>query len=256
MGLNHECLLGSLPGMNSKIDIDTRVAPDNTGIAVLPGSDTRPARPSSRADAVLARMSRHGAITFSAAERALGKASITTELHEQRWVESWPGVLVHHGRVGDPLTRASAALLRCGPSAVLCGPTAAAMHGCTAAASSIISVLIPYDQQRRSLPGLAVQQGWIHESDVIELDDLRVLALDVALSELLCTGPQRMALACVEQALHTAGRRGEQFRSLIGHRVARRRDRRGTRQATGLLELAWVSSPPESAERMSIQDSS
>lgn len=162
-------------------------------------------------------------------------------------MQLWWGVVVPEHRVRDPLTRAAAALLRAGPAAVLAGPTAAAMHGCTAADGDTLHVAVPYDRQVRSCPGLAVRQAWVRESDVVELDGLRVQALDVALAELLCTGPQRMALASLEQALgHFPAAAAEELRGLVGERVARRRDRRGTRRATGLLELAWVGGPPRS----------
>jgi hypothetical protein len=169
-----------------------------------------------------------------------GSEELATLLEDRDWVELWPGVVVPEPRVRDPLTRAAAALLRAGPGAVLSGPTAAAMHGCTAAAGPTTHVTAPYDRQLRSLPELCVRQAWIRESEVIELDGLRVHTLDVALAELLCTGPQRLALACLEQAL---GRfetsRAEHFRALVRERISRRRDRRGTRQAIGLLDLAW-----------------
>lgn len=156
------------------------------------------------------------------------------------WVELWPGVVVPTPRQRDPVTRAAAALLRAGPGAVLSGATAAAMHGCTAAAGTVTRVTVPYDRQVRSSAGLSVRQAWIRESDVVELAGLRVFALDVALTELLCTGPQRIALACLEQALGRLDERSaEHFRGLVRERIARRRDRRGTRQAVGLLELAW-----------------
>ena len=126
---------------------------------------------------------------------------------------------------------------------MLSGATAAAMHGCTAATDEIVHVTIPYYQEKRSSPGLVIHQSWIREGDVVELDGLRVHALDVAIADLLCSGPQRMALACLEQALAELGDAAPHFRCLVEERLARRRDRRGTRQAAGLLGLAW-SRPP------------
>lgn len=169
-----------------------------------------------------------------------GLAEFAALLEAGDWVELWPGVVVPAPRQRDPLARAAAALLRAGTGAVLSGPTAAAMHGCSAATGPTTHVTVPYDRQVRSSDGLSVRQAWIRECDVVELAGLRVLALDVVLTELLCTGPHRLALACLEQALGRFDERSaEHFRGLVRERIARRRDRRGTRQAVGLLELAW-----------------
>ena len=160
-------------------------------------------------------------------------------------MQPWWGVVVPEHRRRDPLTRAAAALLRAGRWAVLSGATAAAMHGCTAADGDVLHVTVPYDRQLRSCSGLSVRQGVVRESDVVELDGLRAQALDVALAELLCTGPQRVALASLEQALGQFPlAAAEELRGLVGERLDLRRDRRGTRRATGLLELAWVGGPP------------
>lgn len=165
------------------------------------------------------------------------------------WVELWPGVVVPGGDVHDPMTRGAAALLRAGPSAVLSAGTAVAMHGCSAAEALAVEVTVPYDRQVRSRPGFVVHQGRVAESDVVELDGLRTQALDVALAELLCRGDsQRRALSCLHQAMKQAdeverdvrgsGHGAESLRAMVAERVARRRDRRGTRRAAAVLELA------------------
>ncbi|WP_460961430.1 hypothetical protein [Parasphingorhabdus pacifica] len=159
-------------------------------------------------------------------------------IRERYLSEPWRGVVVAGSREHDPLTRAAAALIRSGPSAVLSGPTAVAMHGCAAAEGPSVHVTVPYDRQVRALPGLVITQAWIRESDVVLLNGLRAQALDVAITELLCTGPQRVALACLEQALVDLGAAGGRFRAMVGERLDRRVDRRGTRQGSALLGLA------------------
>ncbi|MCI2419070.1 hypothetical protein MOQ72_16620 [Saccharopolyspora sp. K220] len=181
----------------------------------------------------------HGAMTRGDAERLLGCAELAAGLAEERWVEPWFGVVVPAARAQDPLTRAAAALLRAGPYSVLSGATAAAMHGCGSGSDDVVHVTIPYHRELRSQPDLVIHQAWIRECDVVELDGLRTQALDVAIAELLCTGPQRPALDCLEQALAQLGDSAERFRAIVGERLARRRDRRGTRQAAALLQLAW-----------------
>ncbi|WP_243792036.1 hypothetical protein [Saccharopolyspora gloriosae] len=160
-------------------------------------------------------------------------------LDDGRWIEPWSGVVLPSERALDPLARADAALLRAGPHAVLNGPTAVAMHGCTEAlGDSAVHVAVPYHRQPRAVPNLVVKQTWINEADVIELDGLRVYALDAALAEMLCTGERRTALACLEQALAVLGSAAVRFHAVVAEQVARRRDRRGTRRAAELLELA------------------
>ncbi|MDR7301347.1 hypothetical protein [Haloactinomyces albus] len=180
----------------------------------------------------------HSALSRAKAVRLFGSDGLREALADGAWVELWAGVVVPGRRVHDPLTRAAAALLRAGPCSVLSGPTAVAMHGCSAAAGSSIHVTMPYDRQLRSRPGLVMHQGRIRESDVVELDGLRVYALDIALAELLCTGPRTMALACLKQALAELDADGaERLRELLTERVSRRVDRRGTRRADAVLEL-------------------
>lgn len=191
-----------------------------TGRAPAPGG--APYRALSRPDAV----------------RLFGSDGFRKALATGDWVELWEGVVVPGRWIHEPTVRAAAALLRSGPHAVLSGPTAVAMHGCSAAVEAPVHVTVPYDRQPRSRPGLAVHQGRIGESDVVELDGLRVHTLDAALTALLCTGPRRMASACLKQALGGLDAGGaERLRGRIVERVRRRVDRRGTKQAAAVLEL-------------------
>ncbi|GAA4620202.1 hypothetical protein GCM10023108_48390 [Saccharopolyspora hordei] len=189
---------------------------------------------------------KHGAMTSSDAERLLGADELAEGLDRGDWARPWHGVVVPAARAHDPLTRAAAALLRAGPHAVLSGPTAVALHGC-GPVDEVVHVTVPYDRELRSQPGLAVHQGWVRECDVVELDGLRTQALDLAIAELLCTGDQRTALDCLERALGQLGERAEHFRAVVAERVARRRDRRGTRRASSLIDLAWAKPSAELA---------
>lgn len=177
-------------------------------------------------------------MTRSDAERLLGPAELAAGLADGEWVQPWHGVVVPAARAHDPMTRAAAALLRAGPYSVLSGPTAVAMHGC-GPTDVVVDVTIPYDREVRSQPDLTVHQAWVRECDVVELDGLRTQALDFAITELLCISDQRQALDCLELALGQLGEHAEHFRELVAERVARRRDRRGTRRASALLGLAW-----------------
>lgn len=197
-------------------------------------------------EADLAARGLHGALTRRDAERLIGADELARAVRDGAWCEPWTGVVVPERRAQDPRTRAAAALLRTGPHSVLSGTTAAAMHGCAAATDPVLHVTVPYDRELRSMPGLAVHNAWIRERDVVELDGLRCQALDVALCDLLCTGPRRTALACLEQSLQNFADHAEQLRALVSRRLAERCDRRGTRRGADLLALAW--SAPIGAE--------
>ncbi|MEB3368110.1 hypothetical protein [Saccharopolyspora mangrovi] len=182
---------------------------------------------------------RHGALPRDEAELLLGTTGLAEALESGEWVQLWRGVVLPAELVRDPMARAAAALLRAGDQGVISGPTAVAMHGC-GPVEDAVHVTVPYDRELRSQDDLIVHHAWLRESEVIELDGLRVQALDVALADVLCTGPQRWALDCLERALGRLGSGAEHFRALVGERLVRRRDRRGTRKAFALLELAWV----------------
>lgn len=182
---------------------------------------------------------RHGALLRGDAERLLGVEHVAEALREGEWVQPWRGVLIPAPLAEEPLARAAAATLRADQRSVLSGVTAVAFHGC-APIPDEVHLTVPYGCELRTQAGLVVRQSWIRETDVDVLDGLRVHALDIALAELLCTGPERRALDCMERALAGLGDRAERFRALVGQRLARRTDRRGTRRALGLLELAWV----------------
>ncbi|MEV4645705.1 hypothetical protein [Saccharopolyspora sp. NPDC049357] len=181
----------------------------------------------------------HGALPRHEAERLLGAADLAEALEAGEWVQPWTGVVLPAALLRDPTARAAAALLRAGDQGVISGPTAVAMHGC-GPVEDAVHVTVPYDRELRSQGDLVVHHAWFRETEVIELDGLRVQALDVALADVLCSGPQRRALDCLERALGRLGSGAEHFRALIGERLARRRDRRGTRRAWALLELAWA----------------
>lgn len=191
----------------------------------------------------------HGACTRRQARACLGEHGLRAAIRDGRLRLLWPGVLVEPTRRLDPRTAAAAALLLAGPSAVLTGPTAAWLHGCTAAGHPDSHLLLPYDEWLRRRPGLVVHHGRWSEYDVEEVDGLPVLVLDHVISELLCTANRRTALGCADQAL--AGRPESlraDFRREVQTRLDLRDDRRGTRRAAALLDLATgrAESPPES----------
>lgn len=219
-----------------------------TNIAFRDNVDQKPDFPGSVPSGATWPATRHGALTREAAEKLLGPGVLGAALDEGTVVQPWFGVVVPAARSRDPLTRAAAALLRAGDCALLSGRTAVELHGCSAATDRNLHVTVPYDQDRRSVPGLTMHQAWVREVDVVELDGLRVQALDLALVELLCAGPHRVALASLEEAFEQLGESAELFRSQIRERLARRRDRRGTRQAARILELAWAG-PVDAAEQ-------
>jgi hypothetical protein len=190
----------------------------------------------------------HGAYTYRFAREELGDHRLRTAVETGELVGFGRGVLLDARRVLDLRTRCAGALLLTG--GVIVGPTAAALHGCSAVGGFPVHVRVPYERRIRSRHGLVVHQGPLPVRDVTTLDGLRVLPLDLAVAEVLCSAPRRTALACADQALRTVradDRDG--FTAQVTGRLADRVDRRGTRQAGMLLSLATglPGSPAESA---------
>ncbi|HEX6401922.1 MAG TPA: hypothetical protein VF003_01945 [Pseudonocardiaceae bacterium] len=159
------------------------------------------------------------------------------------------GVLVPRESLLDPDTRAAAALLVAGPTAALTGLTAAALQGCPAAAAPAVHVAVPYSSSLRTKEGLVVHQGRGLLNEVIVVRELRTVALEVAITELLCTDSARRALAVADQAAaQFVEQERSAFRGQIADRLVTRADRRGTARAGGLLALITgrAESPPES----------
>lgn len=168
--------------------------------------------------------------------------------------ELWCGILVPHGQLLDPLVRATVALRALGPEAALTGRTAAWLQGCPAACDPTVHVAVPYSRHHRSREGLAVHRGRTLLDDVVLVRGLRTVALDVAVSELLCTDVPRHALAVADQAaaLWAVGTERAEFCARISARLGQRPDWRGTLRAAHLLDLVTgkADSPPESWLRL------
>ncbi|HJQ48722.1 MAG TPA: hypothetical protein VJ870_20710 [Amycolatopsis sp.] len=104
---------------------------------------------------------------------------------------------------------------------------------------------------------MVVHHGCIEHQDTEEVDELRVLKLDVALAEVLCRADRRSAMACGDQAvaLQPEAERAE-FRAWVEQRILNRPDPRGRRQALALLDLATglAESPMESWMHLAVVD--
>jgi hypothetical protein len=192
----------------------------------------------------------HGAYTYRFACERLGRYRLRCAVEAGELVGFGRGVLLDARRVLDLRTRCAGALLLTGDTGVVVGPTAAALHGCSAVGGFPVHVRVPYVRRVRSRNGLVVHQGDVPERDVRVLDDLRVLPMDLAVADVLCSAPRRTALACVDQAMR--GLRPEDrpgFAADVAGRLAERVDRRGTRRAEALLSLATglPESPVQSA---------
>jgi hypothetical protein len=194
-----------------------------------------------------------GAALRSEVAAEMGERALRTALDTGVFKQIWRGVIVHAADLLDPHTRAAAALLAVGQPAVLSGPTALAMYGMTAAECLDVHVLVPRSRSGRSKPGLVVHRGEYHSSDVVELDDLPVLALDLALADFLCDGDKRIAFASFDQALAKLSASDDgALRASIAGRIAQREDRRGANRGLMLTNLGTgkADSPPESVFRL------
>ncbi|MEU3275249.1 DUF559 domain-containing protein [Saccharomonospora sp. NPDC006951] len=197
----------------------------------------------------------HGAHVRSDLVRELGQPIVRGELEAGRLVSYSRSVVVEARRRAEFCTRAAAAVLGAGPHGVLTGPTALALHGCTAADTAPVHLLVPYPHKPRSKPGVKVHHGIVRSEDVVELGGLPVLALDYAVAEVLSHGKRRTALACTDQALRLLPEEDRpRLRAWIEHRVRTKRDPRGRRQALAVLNLATglAESPAESRLLLSL----
>jgi hypothetical protein len=199
----------------------------------------------------------HGACTRRQALDALGQYGLRTAMRNGELAALWRGVLVDPGRMLDQRTRAAAALIAVGTDAVVCGPTALVLHGCTAADEPVVHVTLRYNRWASRDEGLRVHHGRVSDDDVVDAFGLPVLVFDLALADVLCTSARRLALVLADQAvaLHQPADRAE-FLALVAERVRARADRRGTRQARGLLPLVdgLAESPRESVLRLVVVD--
>jgi hypothetical protein len=199
----------------------------------------------------------HGAHLRSSLVNQIGLPAVRSFQRSGRLIVYSRQVLVDRQRRLEVLTRAAAALLMAGPRAVLASHTAALMHGCTAADAGVIHLLSGYDRQLRRRPGLVFHQGSFDEQDVLELHGVRVLALEAAIAEMLCSAIRTIALACADQALAGLGDGSRaEFKAEVAHRIVSRADPRGRRRAGILLELATglPESPAESRLLLTVHD--
>ncbi|GAB3909923.1 hypothetical protein GCM10029964_112560 [Kibdelosporangium lantanae] len=105
-------------------------------------------------------------------------------------------------RPNDLLNRAARALRAAGPTAVLNSHTAARLYGCTAADGGPVHLLMP-DSRRVRRRGVRIHRGTWERHQVERVHDLRVLALEHTLAEMLCREEPLTAFECLRQALAT-----------------------------------------------------
>ncbi|OXM55544.1 hypothetical protein CFP71_17500 [Amycolatopsis thailandensis] len=183
----------------------------------------------------------------------MGRRAVVKGLAAGVLAQPWRGVIVHAADLLKLPTLAQAALLAVGPPAVLSGATSLALHGISAAESTVVHLTVPYSRRVESRSGLVVHRAEFHPSDVLELDELPVFSLDRALADHLCDGDKRTAFAALEEALHNLApdHRGI-LHTNVRDRIIDRRDRRGIHRAQMLLALATgeAESPPESILRL------
>lgn len=166
-------------------------------------------------------------------------------------------VLIDPRRATEFHSRAAAALLMAGPDATLSGHSALFVRGVTAADSAPIHLLLPYPRKVRGRNDVTVHYGHLIDFHSEQVDGLRAVTIRHALTEVLCRSSRRTAIACADQVLASVPRaEREELRAAIGERIRSRRDRRGTLQATELLDLARgdSESPAESWTLLGLVD--
>ncbi|PXY32336.1 endonuclease domain-containing protein [Prauserella muralis] len=199
----------------------------------------------------------HGAHLRAELAEYVGASVLRTLVREGRLVSFSRSVVVDARRAADFPTRAAAGLLHVGPHAVLTGPSALALHGCTAAGTGAVHMVVPYECKARRRPGLVLHHGRYDDQDVLDIAGLRTLALDVALAEALSRDTRRTGLACADQALRLVSEEERaEFGAWVEERIRTRPDPRGRRQARSVLALATglAESPAESWMLLALVD--
>jgi len=179
----------------------------------------------------------HGAVRRRDLAARIGDGNVSSAVAAGVWHVPWPGVLVPAQRRNDPLTIIAAAVLHGGEDAFVCGRTAAWLHGCTAVDPLPVHLAVPYGRGRRLYEGLALHNGRTLAEDGSECQGLPVLTLDRVCADLLCRDHGPTAFAVYDEALSLADDAGA-LRAEVRHRIETRSDRRGTRRAGVLVELA------------------
>lgn len=192
----------------------------------------------------------HGAYPRTLLHAHLGSKELQRAIADGRLISYCRTVVIQRERMTSLHTRAAAALLMVGSGAALSNHTSAWLQGCTAAETSRVHLTMGYNRTIRPRPGLSIHQQDFDPADVVEVDGLRCLVLEHAITELLCRGRRNTALACADQALaQVAPEHRAEFKAELAVRITTRRDSRGRRQGAFLLDLATglPESPAESA---------
>ncbi|MDX3191900.1 DUF559 domain-containing protein [Streptomyces sp. MN03-5084-2B] len=195
----------------------------------------------------------HGAVSRAEADGILGRRAVLKGLATGLLAQPWRGVLIHAADSLNLPTLAQAALIHVGSPAVLSGVTSLALHGISATTDTTIHLSVPPSKRARSKPGLVVHRAEYQPADVLQLQELPVFSLDLALADYLCSGEERTAFVAIDQAM--AGLPDDHRQTLrknVRDRLIDRRDRRGIHRAQMLLALATgkAESPPESILRL------
>jgi len=199
----------------------------------------------------------HGAYTRAELSQHIGANALRTIVRSGRLKPYSREVLIDPRRATEFWCRAAAALLMAGPAAALDSHSALTARGITTADSAPIHLLLPYPRTLRRHNGIAVHYGHLIDFHSEHVDGLRAATIRHALTEVLCRSSRRTAIACADQVLASVPR-GERdmLRATIDERIRSRRDRRGTLQATELLDLARgdSESPAESWMLLALVD--
>jgi hypothetical protein len=198
----------------------------------------------------------HGAHRRVELEDELGRWAVASAIARGELRTLWTGVVVENRSCGELRTRAAAALLLAGPDAALCGPTAAALHGCRSIESADVHIVVRPEHILKKRPGLVVRHVGFYADDVVEIDGLRVLALERVASDLLCSGRPADGLALADEVLNLSGDEHAIMRKRIAGKIRTRQDPRGTVAGALLLDLASPDSrsPAESWLRWGLYD--
>ena len=128
---------------------------------------------------------RHDGVITHAQARAAGlsRRTVARRVQSGQWRRCSRGVYFVDDRPFSDAARIRAAVWGYGLQAAASGLTAAYWHGLTQFAPATVEVTVPRDSHGRRHEGTRVRRRDLHRADVVELNGMRVTALDLTVVE-------------------------------------------------------------------------
>jgi very-short-patch-repair endonuclease len=187
-----------------------------------------------------------GVVSLAQAVAAgMSPATVQRRVREGRWARLHPGIYLVGGHRRTPEARTRAAWLWGGPDSVVTGAAAAYWHRMLDSPPAIIELTVPAATSPRPQPGIRLRRRDLFDSDVRELDGIRVAAAPFAALETAVALPDGSTF--LDRALQRHVRFPAVYRSFC-----RNMGRYGA-SAAGRLLVAAADRADSAAERLLVR---